>query len=240
MNLKESTSTTSKSLHPVEVVKFSDRINTFLIAHRRFFLTFGLSIVILIVAIGVVTSISRDINNKATLAMEKLESDFEAWSELPDDKKTNESSVQLIEKADILIEKYSKQYASARIAIIKAQLLFSNNDLEGAENTYAELAARLPKSHMAPVALINASSIAEDRGQADQAIVYLEKVVEKYPEAPGFDRVLLSLGRIYEQIKKYDKAKEAYGKLIASGNESDWTKLAHDRIILMKSLGLAE
>jgi tetratricopeptide (TPR) repeat protein len=193
-----------------------------------------------VVAIGTLTLISRDVSNKATLAMEKLESDFEAWNGMPDDKKVGDASASIIEKADLLIKKYSRHYASARASVIKAQLLFFSDDLEGAEKAYVEMAERLPESHMAPTALINASAIAEDRGQADQAIAYLEKAVEKYPSAPGFGRALLSLGRIHEQKKEYDKAKEAYGKLIAGGSESDWTKLAHDRIILMKSLGLAE
>ena len=230
----------NKNVNPTESIRFSERLNDFLIANRKLFLIFGITIIVVVVAIGAFTMISRDINNKATLAMESLESDFETWNELQDDKKTPDASASIIEKADSLIKKYAKQYASTRASVIKSQLLFSSGDLEGAEKAYVEMATRLPESHMAPVALINASSIAEDRGQTDLAIAYLEKVVGKYPEAPGFGRALLSLGRIYEQKKQYDQAKEMYGKLIASGIESDWTKLAHDRIILMKSLGLAE
>ena len=240
MSSKDPATSGGKIVSPTENIKFSERLNDFLITHRKFFLIFGLAIILGVVAIGTVTLISKDVSNKATLAMEKLESDFESWNGLDDDKKNGDASISIIENADLLIKKYSRHYASARASVIKAQLLFSNDDLEGAEKAYVEMAERLPESHMAPTALINASAIAEDRGQSDQAIAYLEKAVEKYPSAPGSGRALLSIGRIYEQKKEYGKAKEAYGKLIASGSESDWTKLAHDRIIVMKSLGLAE
>jgi tetratricopeptide (TPR) repeat protein len=240
MSSKDPAASGSKIVSPTENIKFSERLNDFLIAYRKFFLIFGLAIIIGVVAIGTATLISRDASNKATVAMEKIEADFEAWNGLPEDKKNGDASASIIEKADSLINKYSRHYASARASVIKAQLLFSNDDLQGAEKAYVEMAERLPESHMAPTALINASAIAEDRGQSDQAIAYLENAVEKYPSAPGFGRALLSIGRIHEQKKEYDKAKEVYGRLIASGGESDWTKLAHDRIILMKSLGLAE
>jgi tetratricopeptide (TPR) repeat protein len=240
MSSKDPAHNGNKNLNPTETVKISERLNGFLIANRKLFLIFGLIVIMVVVAIGAYTLISRDINNKATLAMEKLESDFDAWNELQEDKRTVDASASIVDKADSLIKKYSRRYASARASVIKSQVMFSNGDLEGAEKAYVEMATRLPGSHMAPVALVNASSIAEDRGQSDQAIAYLEKVVGKYSAYPGLGRALLSLGRIYEQNKQYDKAKIAYGKLIASGSESDWTKLAHDRIILMKSLGLAE
>jgi len=167
----------NKNVNPTESIRFSERLNDFLIANRKLFLIFGITIIVVVVAIGAFTMISRDINNKATLAMESLESDFETWNELQDDKKTPDASASIIEKADSLIKKYAKQYASTRASVIKSQLLFSSGDLEGAEKAYVEMATRLPESHMAPVALINASSIAEDRGQTDLAIAYLEKVV---------------------------------------------------------------
>jgi tetratricopeptide (TPR) repeat protein len=240
MSSKDSSSSNNKNNSQIEEVKFSERINDFMNSNRKIFIVLGIAILIIVIAIGVVTFISQDLGNKATLAMEKLESELEVWTELQDESDKKTASTEIMKNADSLILKYSKQYASSRASVIKAQIQLSNNDPEGAERTYIELAERLPESHMAPVSLVNASSIAEDRGQNDKAIAYLEKAIDKYPATPGFGRILLSLGRIYEQNKQYDKAKEAYGKLIAAGVESDWTKLAHDRIILMKSLGLSE
>jgi len=240
MSSKDSASSSNKNLSQNENIKISVKINDFLISNRKKFIFLGLAILLIVIAVGAVTLISQNVLNKATLAMEKLESEFEAWNELKDENEKKNSSPEIINNADSLIKKYSKQYASSRASVIKAQVQTSNNDHEGAEKTYIDLAERMPESHMAPVSLVNASAIAEDRGQNDKAIAYLEKAIEKYPATPGFGRILLSLGRIFEKNKQYDKAKEAYNKLIIAGIESDWTKLAHDRIILMKSLGLTE
>jgi tetratricopeptide (TPR) repeat protein len=239
MSVKDSTQSGTKNSMAVEKIKFSERLNDFLIKNRKGFGVFGIAVAIIVVGIGTATVVSRNISIQSTQAMEKLEADFDAWNTLKDDKKAAEGLV-LISVADTLISRYPKRYAAAAASIIKAQVLTTNGDLEGAEKVYADLVAKQPDSHIAPVALANAASLAEDRGSVEKALEYLKRASEQYPTAPGSGRVLLSLGRIYEQNKQFDKAKEAYGKLIASGNESDWTKLARDRIIIMKSLGLAE
>ncbi|HUW70786.1 MAG TPA: tetratricopeptide repeat protein [bacterium] len=222
---------------PSGKVKFSDHLNDFLLANRKIFLIFGIVAVVLVVGAGVVSVVNSSIATNSTIALEKLEADFASWSSATDADKPAKSEA-ILTGADTIIRKYSGRYAAARSLLIKAQLQVAISDLPAAEKSFALLADKYPKSHMAPVALANAAAVAEDRGDQDGALKYLEKADSKYPTEPGSGRVILSIGRIHENMKQYDKAMEAYNRLVATGTDSDWTKLAHDRIIILKSLGL--
>lgn len=220
-------------------VKFSERLNLFMHANRKLFISLGVLILAGVVITGVVSMVSADALRKSTVALEAIEMDFEAWSKLEEAEKVA-GAAKLVASADELTAKYRKQYAGARALMLKAEVLKATNDFTGAEKAWAELASTYPDQHTAPVALANAAALAEDRGDIEAALSYLARADELYPTAPGIGRVVLSIGRLYETTKQYDKAMETYTRLIASGVESDWTKIAHDRIILIKSLGLAQ
>jgi len=237
MSSKEIGTAGISQARPSGKMKFSDHLNDFLQANRKVFLIFGIVAVVLVVGAGVVSVVNSSINTNSTIALEKLEADFASWSTATDADKPAKSEA-ILAGADTVIRKYSGRYAAARALLIKAQLQVAINDLPAAEKSFAALADKYPKSHLAPVALANAAAVAEDRGDQDGALKYLERVDSKYPTEPGSGRVILSIGRIHENMKQYDKALEAYNRLIATGTDSDWTKLAHDRIIMLKSLGL--
>jgi len=239
MSSKEIGAKAATVASPTEQVKFAERFNSFLHANRKLLRALGIAALVLAVGTGVYSTVSSATFAKSTVALEQLENDHDPWLKADESGKAALVPA-LVEKADAVISRYAKRYAGAKAMMIKAELLVSTNDLAGAEKAYASLAAAVPKSHLAPVALANAASVAENRGDNEAALAYLAKADTAYPEAPGIGRVVLSIGRLNEGMKQYDKAMEAYSRLIASGVESDWTKLAHDRIILLKSLGLVQ
>lgn len=239
MGLKGKTAADPAAAGVVEDVSFAQRLNDALLSNRRILLAFGILAVAAVVAIGVISAINSRAADKATAAIEALDARYEAWSALEPAKRAGETDA-LVADADAVIKSYGKRYAVQRALMLKAQVYHGADDLSAAEKAYADLASRFPDSHMAPVALSNAAAMAEDRGDSDAALRYLETAETKYPDAPAIGRVVLSIGRIYEGAKRYDKAMEAYGRLVAGGTDSDWTKLARDRIIVLKSLGLAK
>jgi tetratricopeptide (TPR) repeat protein len=218
---------------------FSTRLNDFFRKYRTPILAAAALILVAVVATGVVSIVANDRLNKSTVALEALEASYDAWNKA-DEAKKPELSASLLSEIESIWAKYPRRYAALKAGTIKAELLYANKDLAGAEKAYASVAEASPKSHMAPVALANAASVAEDSGNKDAALAYLIRAEKDYPKAPGIARVTLSIGRIYEETKQYDKAMETYLRLISAGTESDWTKIAHDRIILLKSLGLVK
>jgi len=230
---------TAAQANPQEQVKIVDRINDFMHANRKVFLFLVGAILVGVVALGIYSAVSANLVTKSTIALDSLEASYREFVELAETEKAA-ASTKLIVEADGISSSYGKRYAAARAAMIKAEVLSATSDVSAAEKAFAAMAETYPKSHLAPVALANAAAIAEDRGDTDLALSYLTKIESNYPTTAGLGRITLSIGRIYETTKLHDKALETYTRLIATGVESDWTKIAHDRIILMKSQGLVK
>ena len=92
-----------------------------------------------------------------------------------------------------------------------------------------------PKTYLAPIALQNAAVAAEERGAPDAAIAHYQAVVEKYTgKTVGIPHALFSIGRLSEASKDYAAAIASYEKLLSLYADDDWTKLAKDRIIILK------
>lgn len=230
---------TAAAASPQEQVKFVDRINNFMHANGKVFLYLVVAILVGVVGLGIFSAVTSNQVVKSTIALDSLEASYKLFIELPEAEKATKGS-ELIESADQLISRYGKRYAAVRATMIKSEVLSAINDVPAAEKVLVSLAASYPKSHLAPVALANAAAIAEDRGDTDLALSYLTQIEAGYPATPGIGRITLSIGRIYETTKLHDKALETYTRLVATGAESDWTKIAHDRIILLKSQGLVK
>jgi len=230
---------TAAEANPQEQVKFVDRINDFMHANRKVFLFLVGAILVGVVGLGIFSAVSANLVTKSTIALDSLEASYKEFVALSETEQLA-ASAKLIAEADGISAKYGKRYAAARAAMIRAEVLSTTNDVSAAEKAFASMAETYPKSHLAPVALANASAIAEDRGDTDLALTYLTKIESTYPATPGLGRITLAIGRIYETTKLHDKAMETYTRLVATGVESDWTKIAHDRIILLKSQGLVK
>jgi len=224
---------------PQEKVKFVDRINVFMHANKKIFLFLVIAILAGVIGLGIFSAVSNNLVVKSTIALDSLEASYKKFIALDEAEKAT-LSAGLIAEADEITTRFGKRYAAVRASMIKAEVFSAIQDLAAAEKAYALLAEVYPESHLAPVALANAAAIAEDRGDTDLALTYLTRIESTYPTAPGIGRITLSIGRIYEATKLHDKAFETYTRLVATGVESDWTKIAHDRIILLKSQGLAK
>jgi len=239
MSSKEIGAKAAAQAAPAEEVKFAERLNDFMHANRNLFLIIGVAVIALVAGLGIYSVVSTNLLAKSTVALETLEEQYAGWADVAEADKAAKGA-ELVAGADGIISRYGKRYAALRAFVVKAEILASINDAAGAEKAYAAAADSFPKSHIAPVALANAAALAEDRGDTDAALAYLQKASTDYPAAPGAGRTLLSIGRIYESTRQYDKAMEMYARLLASGAETDWTKIAHDRIILLKAQGLVK
>lgn len=233
MNTKD----TGAQAQPRDVVRFSEKANDFLRHYRTHLAVLGISLVVIVAAIGVVSYVQHDRMVKSTLTLEDLEADFEVWAAAEGDDKSERGQA-VITNAAKLRTAFPKSYAALRSGIIEARILIDRGDFAGAEAAFSTVAAANPQSHLAATALSNAAAMAEERGDNEKALEYLLKLVDAYPAAPGLGRALFSIGRLYEETRQFDKAVVYYLRLSAMSSESDWTKLSQSRIIHLKSLGM--
>ncbi|MGD9938247.1 MAG: tol-pal system YbgF family protein [Clostridia bacterium] len=220
-----------------EEVRLSEKISTIIRANRTFLAVLGISLIIIVVAIGVVSYVQNDRLVKSTLALENLEVELDEWASAENDGKTEKAKI-IVASAEKIRSSFPKSYAALRSGVIEASIYIDQGDFSAAETAFSNVALANPKSHLAPTALGNAAAMAEERGDNEKALEYLIKLVDTYPSAPGLGRALFSIGRLYEETRQFDKAVVFYLRLSAMESETDWTKLAQSRIIHLKSLGM--
>lgn len=228
---------TAAQTKPKDEVRFSEKISNLIRKNRVFLAVLGVVLILVVASIGIVSYVQSDRLAKSTLALEKLEADFDAWASA-DGEGRNELALTVTQGASKIRSSYPRSYAALRSGIIEARIYYDRGEYAKAEEAFANVALANPKSHLAPTALGNAAAMAEERGDYEKALEYLLKLVEAYPSAPGIGRALFSVGRLYEETRQFDKAVIYYLRLGAMAAESDWTKLAQSRIIHLKSLGM--
>lgn len=235
MSIKDSTNPAVSEEKP----SFSERLNDFLRANRVALLAFAALIVVGVVGLGVSSAVQQSRLRSSTEALERLESRFEEWAQAEEGARAT-LGAELIAESDELISRFGKLYAGLRAGFMKARLHAESGDYAAAEAAYAAVAAAGPKSHLAPVALANAAAMAEEKGDRERAVAYLQDAQARYPKAPGAARNAFNVGRLYEGANDYKAAMAAYAALVAAGQDNDWTKLARSRIIHLRALGLAQ
>jgi tetratricopeptide (TPR) repeat protein len=201
---------------------------------------FGLA-VLAVLAVGVGTAIMDSTVKTSTARLEKLEADYLQYSNEQDTVKKADLEKALLASADAIVKKGPRLFAAQKALTYKAKIEESKNDWGSAEKDWLAIVAAAPDSYLAPVALQGAAAAAEELGAADRTIADYQKLIGKYGStAVGIPHAYFALGRIAEQSKDYAAALVSYQKIVSTWPDGDWTKLATDRIIFMKSHGLSK
>jgi tetratricopeptide (TPR) repeat protein len=201
---------------------------------------FGAAMLALIgVAVG--TGISDAAVNAATSSLEKLDADYAVLGAEQDQAKKADLEKVFLASIDGVIKKWPHRFAALRAQAYKAKIEETKKDWAGSEKDWLAIADSSPDSYLAPVALQAAAAAAEEQGAPDRASAYYKKLVDKYGDKTiGIPHAYFALGRLAEQSKDYAAAMTAYQKVVSTWPDGDWTKLATDRIIFLKSQGLSK
>lgn len=231
---------TGKGRAPAEEkASFSQGLADFIRAHRVGFIAFVGLVLALIIGLAVWSALSSANAKAAATRTEALAQELSSWISATEESKKAELEKSLSAGIDEVLAKWPRSFGAQRALGLKARIAEEKKDWKTAEETWLAVADRFPKVYLAPIALKNASVAAEERGAPEQAAAYLGRLVKDYEKsAPGMAHAYFALGRLAEQAKDYATAGAHYEKIVASFPDDDWTKLAKDRIIFLKSRGL--
>jgi tetratricopeptide (TPR) repeat protein len=227
---------TSEEKKKTPYTRFAD----FLRKNRVLVLVVAGALVFAVLAVGLATMIGEAAIRSSTTRLEKFEADFTAYSGEQDETKKAELEKGLLAAADAIVKKGPRLYAGQKALLYKAKIEESRKEWAAAEADWLAIVAAAPASYLAPVALQGAAVAAEEQGAADRAAADYQKLIDKYASTTvGLPHAYFSLARLAESSKDYVSALVSYQKIVATWPEDDWTKLATDRIIFLKSSGLA-
>jgi tetratricopeptide (TPR) repeat protein len=218
-------------------VKFAD----FLRKNRILVLSVFGAVCLVVVGVAVGTLIKDSALKASTTRLEKLNADYEAYSGEQDAAKKAELEKAILDSAESIVKKDKRSFSAQKALAYKARIEESKKDWAAAEKDWLAIVAAAPGSYLAPVALQGAATTAEELGAADRARAAYKKLVDTYASTSvGIPHAYFALGRLAEQSKDYASALVSYQKIVSTWPDDDWTKLANDRIIFMKSKGLVK
>lgn len=220
---------------------FSEKLTDFIGTHRKLIIGIGIAVVVVIAAVGIYTVVSGNIASDSSRAMDLADQKFQAWWQETDEQKKADAEKALIADLDTIAEKWPKTIAAQRALLRKSTILSQKKDYAEAEKAALDAFERNKKSYAAPVALQLAAISAEEAGNIDAAIAHYTAITKDYlKDNPSAPSALFNLGRLQEEKKDYVAAVESYNQLVSSFGDSDWALLAKNRLIYLKSQGLAE
>jgi tetratricopeptide (TPR) repeat protein len=208
-----------------------DRINNFIQDKRRTILIcIGVAAVALVAFIGAI--VVRDKMREGAISqVEEFTRRYEELRFNITDEANAEAVAALLEELSGFAPKTSG-YPGSRAYTIIAGIHGDKKEWAEAEQAWRDAAKKAGKTYLAPVALFNAASAAEQQGKTAEAIaLYTEclTMAELFPSAP---RAQFAIGRLEEKLGNNENALEAYRTLrITWPNDTLWKNLAQSRII---------
>jgi len=209
-----------------------------IIIQKNSYILLGLLALIVIVVIGLLiyNSIQLKSLEKETQEIEAIQDNYGKISLLTDEGEITKARSSLLTDLDTLINSSSKNYALERGLFIRANLYYTNNELDKSVNDFKLLAKTFPDSYLAAISLVNAGTALEDQKKTDDAIEVYKMVIDKYSKtSPETANIYFSIGRLFEVKGDFKAAKEEYNTLLDNFPDSNWTNLARSRIIFLES-----
>jgi tetratricopeptide (TPR) repeat protein len=204
----------------------------FLVKNRR--LLFISGIVVLVLLAGLIAAlIARDAMQKdATAKLDVLAERYdEAFNVMTADGPYDAES--LLDDLAAL-GKSASGYPAARAWFMAANIYHERRDWDKAREAWEASAAKGAATHLAPVSLFNAAVAAEEAGDPDAALEHYRRSLA-FADFPEAARAQFAAGRIEEKKGNTEAAVAAYNAVIDKWpQDTDWTNLAHSRILALE------
>jgi tetratricopeptide (TPR) repeat protein len=183
------------------------------------------------------SEIDKKINQEGTALAEAASDQYRDWLYEKDEKKKTVQEEELLAKIEKVLKDYPGRYASLRASILRAQYYNAKKDWEKSARYYLEITKTFPSNFIAPECMINAAAAYEEMNDPDKAIKTYTDLLAQYKNSYETAYVIYSLGRVNEQKKNYAEATKYYTELEDKHSASNWTLIAQNRKIYLKSIG---
>lgn len=209
-----------------------DKVENFMLRHRKPLLVVIGVFLAAVVAICICFGVTDASRRKGISAVDAVEYAYtKNLGTLSDEEKAA--------RQDAALEGLKPYLAKNGIVGMRAAMLAA--DVYAAKKDFANSLAQClaviqkgEKTYLAPVYYYRAAVCSEELGNNDDAVKYYEAAANK-EDFYVASHALFNLGRLKETAGDYKAAEEVYQKIIDSYSGDDFAKLAHSRIIALKS-----
>ena len=217
--------------------RFLDRLSAVLQKGRVPLLIVLIAALAVLVAYFVWSEVQAAAREKSARWAEQAQDLEQQWSAEADAAKKQALEKELTDLVARTLSRYPRQYASQRALLLRAEMAYRSKDWGKAAESYQALANRFPRSYLAPLGLLYAGVSYEELGDAKKALSSYQRIEERYRDSYLVPRVLFSIGRLLETDGDYAGALKAYNRMEDDHPDSNWTKMARNRIVALKTEG---
>lgn len=107
-------------------------------------------------------------------------------------------------------EKLNQQIREVESNLTMLDVASNDVDAEQLIGLYVQYADAFPKDSLSPIYLMKAADIASNIDETDDAINYLDRIIEDYSDFDDIAMCYFLKGHAYELAEKYDDARTAY------------------------------
>lgn len=220
---------------------FAQKLSDFISRNRKVVIAVGVTILAVLLIVGAYSIISNSVAENSSRAMELVRTKITSWGSESDQAKKDELEKTIVSDLDAIVKKWPRTFAAQQALFTKAGLSAVKKDWENVEKYSLEATDKLPKTYLAPIALETAAVAAEEQGKPDKAVEYYGRIIAQYKEdTPNLAHAYFSLGRLNEGKSEWKTALENYGKVVSDFSDSEWAKLAKDRVVFLNAQGLGK
>ena len=220
-----------------------DKIIDFIQKNRKGIFVTLIVVVILFVGMLAYIYIGDYFNKKANEQVEELNTRF------TDIQLLKRQGEEVLDKENALLsdlESYiaktspiteGKGFAQGKIWSLAGHIYSGREDWGKAEEAWLNAANKGTNTYLGPIALFNAAVAAEEQGKLEEAVTLLEQCVSHKFDFPSAPRAQFNIGRLYEQLGKFDEALSAYRVVLTKWpNMPVFQYLAHNQIIKIETI----
>jgi len=196
----------------------------------------AIALVVGIIAMIIINNLQDAKLNEATLMMESLDSHYNNWLSETDTSKKSDLLDKMQKETDTIGKSFPGSYYYQRASFLLGSLAFESKTFDKAQELFVQAISVKTDSYLASMCLFNAAISAEQAGKIDDSLSLLNRLVTEYSAvSPDVPRALINIGRILESKNQYKEAGDTYTRVVDEFVDSDWTKIARDRIIFLKT-----
>lgn len=206
--------------------KLSNSIDKFFRNNKKLVIVLSAVLVVAIIAIVVIAINVEKKNDALFVALDNLETNYMAL--------TDENAEAFLLNANELVEKGGNKYPGYKAKYLLADYNFDQGNYAEALALYEDVANVASKTYLAPLSLLNAAAAAENTGDTTKALALYNKIWDTYRTSTGeSSKALFNTARIYETQGNTDLAKSVYQQLVDEFADSDYSKLAKNRLLVL-------
>ena len=217
--------------------KFIEKLSSFIAATRTYLLAILVVFILFVAAYFIYSEINKKNREESAIRVEKAQELYSDWLSEQDETVKSEIKDDLFGTLDRIVKQYSKQYAAQRAIFIKADVYFEEEEWGKASEEFLRIPKKNSDSYLSSESLLRAAICYEELDNTDEALKQYLNLTDNFPNSPRIPQALFAQGRLHELNDNVEEAVRVYSVLKLDYSYSNWTKLAVNRIIDLRSRG---